>query len=74
LQHEPIQRRRDNAAMGSFFSSLKPERTEHNTYRTRNQARPDVLDYIERLYDATRRHSTIGYLSTVEFEHKLALA
>jgi len=47
--------------MGGLFSSLKTERSERKTYRTRNQARPDVLDYIERLYNATRRHSTIGY-------------
>jgi putative transposase len=58
----------DNAAMESFFFSLKTERTERKTYRTRNEARADVFDYIERFYNATRRHSTIGYLSPVEFE------
>ncbi|MBR0406366.1 MAG: IS3 family transposase, partial [Eggerthellaceae bacterium] len=36
--------------------------------------RADVFDYIERFYNATRRHSTIGYLSPVEFERKLGLA
>lgn len=46
--------------MESFFSSLKTERTERKTYRTRNEARADVFDYIERFYNATRRHSTIG--------------
>src|SRR6185437_9639384 len=64
----------DNAAMESFFSSLKTERTERKTYRTRNEARADVFDYIERFYNATRRHSTIGYLSPVEFERKVGLA
>lgn len=64
----------DNAAMESFFSSLKTERTARKTYRTRNEARADVFDYIERFYNATRRHSTIGYLSPVEFERKLGLA
>ena len=44
------------------------------TYRTRNEARADVFDYIERFYNATRRHSTIGYLSPVEFERKVGLA
>lgn len=39
--------------------------------RTRNQARADVFDYIERFYNPTRRHSTLGYLSPMEFE-KLA--
>jgi putative transposase len=56
--------------MESFFSSLKTERTERKTYRTRNEARADVFDYIERFYNAIRRHSTIGYLSSVEFERK----
>jgi putative transposase len=38
----------DNAAMESFFSSLKTERTGRKTYRTRDEARADVFDYIER--------------------------
>jgi putative transposase len=53
----------DNAAMESFFSSLKTERTARKTYRTRNEAKADVFDYIERFYNSKRRHSTIGYLS-----------
>jgi putative transposase len=48
--------------------------TARKTYRTRNEARADVLDYIERFYNATRRHSTIGYLSPIEFERKVGLA
>src|SRR6187455_2380784 len=64
----------DNAAMESFFSSLKTERAGRKTYRTRNEARADVFDYIERFYNATRRHSTIGYLSPMEFEAKAGLA
>jgi hypothetical protein len=39
----------DNAAMESFFSSLKTERIERKIYRTRNEARADVFEYIERL-------------------------
>ena len=58
----------DNAAMESFFSSLKTERTARKVYRTRTQARADVFDYIERFYNPQRRHSTIGYLSPMEFE------
>lgn len=53
----------DNAAMESFFSSLKIERTARKNYRTRNEAKADVFDYIERFYNMTRRHSTIGYVS-----------
>lgn len=37
-------------------------------YRTRGQARSDVFDYIEWFYNPTRRHSTLGYLSPVQFE------
>ncbi len=63
----------DNAAMESFFSSLKTERIGRRVYRTRDEARADVFDYIERFYNTVRRHSTIGYLSPVEFERKVGL-
>ena len=64
----------DNAAMESFFSSLKTERTARKVYRTRDDARAHVFDYIERFYNPKRRHSTIGYLSPVEFEDAAMLA
>ena len=64
----------DNAAMESFFSSLKTERTARKTYRTRDQARADVFDYIERFYNVSRRHSTLGYLSPMQFEKQRSLA
>ena len=64
----------DNAAMESFFFSLKTERTARKVYRTRDQARADVFDYIERFYNPRLRHSTIGYLSPMEFERKEASA
>ena len=60
----------DNAAMESFFSSLKTERIARKVYRTRAEAKADVFDYIERFYNTKRRHSTIGYLSPMEFEIK----
>jgi putative transposase len=58
----------DNAAMESFFSSLKTERVNRKVYATRDQAKADVFDYIERFYNPVRRHSTLGYVSPVEFE------
>lgn len=64
----------DNAAMESFFSSLKTERVRGKVYRTRDAARADLFDYIERFYNTIRRHSTIGYLSPVEFERRVMLA
>ena len=64
----------DNAVMESFFSSLKTERTAAKMYRTRAQATADVFDYIERFYNPRRRHSTLGYLSPMEFERQAELA
>lgn len=61
----------DNSAMESFFSSLKTERTARKVYRTRAEARSDVFDYIERFYNQTRRHSTLGYVSPIQFEEAL---
>jgi putative transposase len=58
----------DNAAMESFFSSLKIERIRGRVYRSRDEARADVFDYIERFYNPKHRHSTLGYLSPVDFE------
>lgn len=59
----------DNAAMESFFSTLKTERLSRKRYRTRDDLRADVFDYIERFYNPKRRHSTIGYISPVQFEN-----
>src|SRR3979490_2090992 len=63
----------ENAAMESFFSSLKTERTARKVYRTRDEAKVDVFDYIERFYNLKRRHSKIGYLSPMEFETQAGL-
>ena len=63
----------DNAAMESFFSSLLTGRTARKLYRTRDKA-ADVFDYIERFYNPKRRHSTIGYMSPMEFERQAGLA
>ena len=60
----------DNAAVESFFSLLKRERIYRRHYRTREHARADVFDYIERFYNRQRRHSYLGDLSPVEFEKR----
>ena len=64
----------DNAAMESFFSSLKTEGVARKVYQTRDEAKADVFDYIERFYNPKRRHSTIGYMSPMEFERMTGLA
>jgi putative transposase len=62
------------SAMESFFSSLKTEQTARKVYRTRDEARADVFDDIERFYNPRRRHSKLGYLSPIEFEARAILA
>ena len=58
----------DNAAIESFFSTLKRERVNRTRYASRDEARADVFDYIERFYNPRRRHSTLGQISPNEFE------
>lgn len=58
----------DNAAMESFFHSLKVEQVHHDDYRTRDEARSTLFEYIEIFYNRQRKHSTIGYLSPTAFE------
>jgi putative transposase len=62
----------DNAAMESFFSSLKTDSTARKTYRTRNEAKLDVFDYIGLQCDPTSLDDRT--LSLVEFERKMGLA
>jgi putative transposase len=64
----------DNSVMESFFSTLKTERTQRKHYATRNAARADVFEYIERWYNPTRRHSTLGNVSPAQFERLAAVA
>jgi putative transposase len=64
----------DNSAMESFFSSLKTERIHRKVYQTREQAKADVFDYVERFYNPYRRHSTIGYVSPADYEKTAELA
>ena len=58
----------DNAVAESFFSSLKKERVRKKIYRTRDEARADIFDYIEVFYNRTRRHSYLGGVSPEAFE------
>lgn len=58
----------DNAVMESFFHSLKVEQVHHDDYRTRSEARSTIFNYIEIFYNRQRRHSSIKYLSPIEYE------
>lgn len=58
----------DNSVMERFFGSLKSERTDGKNYVTREQAKADVIDYIEMFYNSQRLHSTLNYVSPMQFE------
>jgi putative transposase len=58
----------DNAVAESFFNLLKRERIRRRVYRSRDEARQDVFDYIEMFYNPKRKHVRNGMLSPVEFE------
>ena len=63
----------DNAVAESFFNLLKRERIRRRTYKTRDDARSDVFDYIEFFYNPKRKHARNGMLSPVEFERQQKL-
>ncbi len=60
----------DNAVVESFFGLLKREWVNRLRYRTRNEARADLFDYIEVFYNRRRRHGYLGHVSPVEFEKR----
>jgi putative transposase len=62
----------DNAVAESFFASLKMELVYQSRWRTRDQARSAVFEYIELFYNRQRRHSALGFLSPAEFERQKA--
>jgi len=60
----------DNAVVESFFKTLKHELIMDQRYRTREEARASVFEYIEAFYNRERLHSTLGYLSPVDYEER----
>jgi putative transposase len=62
----------DNAPMESFFKTLKVERVYQTRYATRDQARLDIVDWIEGFYNRQRRHSAINYQTPVAAEANMA--
>jgi len=58
----------DNAPSESFFHTLKVELVHHRRYRTRQEAKQDIFEYIEVFYNRQRRHSTIGYHTPLGYE------
>lgn len=60
----------DNAVAESFFAQLKTERIKRKVYKTRNEARADIFNYIEFFYNPVRRHGNNGGVSPVKFEQQ----
>lgn len=58
----------DNAPAESFFHTLKTELVRFRLYRTRDEARADIFNYIETFYNRSRRHSALGLISPAQFE------
>jgi putative transposase len=58
----------DNAVAESFFHTLKTEHIQFNHFETREEAVNSIFEYIEVFYNRQRRHSTLNYLSPMEFE------
>jgi transposase InsO family protein len=58
----------DNAVLESFFHSLKSEWLSWHTFKDREEAARSIFEYIETFYNRDRRHSTLGYLSPIEYE------
>jgi putative transposase len=60
----------DNAVAESFFATLETELFDRRTFKSRDQARLEVFDFIEGFYNPRRRHSTLGNLSPARYEEK----
>ena len=58
----------DNAVAESFFASLQCELFDRHHWTTRGELAKAMFSYIEAFYNPTRRHSTLGYLSPVDYE------
>ena len=57
-----------DASVESFFGTLKKDLVHHRHYRTHEEAKQDIFEWIEVFYNRQRRHSTLGYRSPAEFE------
>lgn len=64
----------DNAPTESFFASLKKDRVYRSNYKTRKEAKLDIVDYLEMFYNSRRLHSALGYTSPRQFEADWLLA
>lgn len=61
----------DNAVAESFFATLKKELVHDSDWKTREEARAALFEYIEVWYNRERRHSNLGYVSPTEYEERI---
>jgi len=64
----------DNAVAESFFHTLKVELIHRMKFRTRDEAKRKIFEYVEMYYNRKRAHSTLGYLSPAEYERQAILS
>lgn len=62
----------DNTAVETFFNTIKAELYQQRSWRTRHEAEIIILEYINGFYDPRRRHSALGWESSLAFERKVA--
>jgi putative transposase len=60
----------DNAVAESFFASLKKECVSRRPFATRTEAYDAVASYIDGFYNLVRRHSALGHVSPIDYEHQ----
>lgn len=60
----------DNAMAESFFASLECELLDRRHFKTHTEAKTAVFEYIEGFYNPHRLHSSLGYLSPINFERR----
>jgi hypothetical protein len=60
----------DNAMCESFFATLECELLERHRFKTQAEARSAVFEFVEGFYNLRRRHSSIGYLSPIDYERR----
>ena len=62
----------DNAAVESFFGTLKKEKIRRHIFKTREAARAELFEYIEVFYNRARRHQHLGNISPIAYEQQMA--
>ena len=64
----------DNAVAESFFHTLKVELVHRNKFKTRDEGKRKIFEYVEMYYNRRRAHSTLGFMSPFEYERQMVLS